>query len=60
MVHHNKNILMVLCRSSDQCRPTNINIFNAILKRNGTRGHFVIKRIQIHHNHIKCPYSVLF
>jgi len=103
MIHHNKNILMVLSKhrainltessivkvcqpvyvpnakiklqscskscmvngpktrnsylgcSSDHCGPTNINSFNAILKRDVTRGDFVIKGIQINHNHIKCP-----
>lgn len=43
--------------SSDHCGATDINIFDAILKRNGTRSDFVIERIQIHHNHIECPCS---
>ena len=41
--------------SSDQCRPTNINIFNAILKRYCTCGDLIIEWVQIDYNHIECP-----
>ncbi|BAT04309.1 Os08g0206650 [Oryza sativa Japonica Group] len=58
MIHHNKNILMILC-CSDHRRSTDINVFNAILERNYTRGDLVIEWIQVHHNHIKCPYAML-
>ncbi|MPN15593.1 hypothetical protein SDC9_162927 [bioreactor metagenome] len=46
------HVLIIFCRRSNHCRPTNINIFNSVLSLNIFFKNGLLKRIKVYNYHV--------
>ncbi len=58
-INQNRYKFVIFRRTPQHCRPTNINVFNRILKAATLFRHRRLKWIKIHHNHIN-RFNVVF